>query len=174
MNLIQSISSIKWWLIGGTAAIALLSVGSIAVYSKGYSAGEAVSAQVISTYETKIRDLSADLAKKQNTVTRDVVTKYVDKVIYRDRIVYKNRDVVITSVPEQYTLSRGWVYAHNQSALGLPIDPALAADATPSETTDKEALSTIDKNNAEAIANADRLDALQEWVLRIEKTYPNR
>lgn len=164
------ISSIKWWLIGGLAVLAVLSVGTIVVYNKGYSNGENTGKAAIARYEAQVLKLRDEVKTAQSKITERVLTEYRDRIVEHEKIVYVNRDVIVNNVPEQHLLSNGWVYAHNQSALGRAIDPALAADPTPAMVTDREALGIVDNNYAQCIANADRLDALQKWNREIEAT----
>jgi hypothetical protein len=163
-------ASIKWWLIGGLGALAVLSVGTIIVYNKGYGNGEATGKAAIARYELQVRKLGDEVKLAQSKVTESVLVQYRDRIIEHEKIVYVNRDVIVNNVPEQHVLSKGWVYAHNQSALGRAIDPALAANTDPAMVTDRDALGTVDSNYAQCIANADRLDALQQWNREIEAT----
>lgn len=169
-NFGQFLASIKGWLIGGLALIAVLSVGTIVVYNKGYSNGEDTAKTALARYELQVKNLKDKIQLAQSKVTEKVLVEYKDRIVEHEKIVYVNRDVIKENVPEQHLLSQGWVYAHNQSALGRAIDPTLAADPTPAMVTDREALGTVDSNYAQCIANADRLDALQKWSREIEAT----
>ena len=145
--------------------VALLAIMG-ALYYVGYTKGENVSRVEIAKYEGKIKGLNADLAKAQGKVDVQIVTQYKDRLQYVDRVVTKTRTVVEQSVPEQFQLSKGWVYAYNQSVLGLVVDPVLASDVAPSTSTERRALAgTIVPNNGICLANAEQLKALQQWTL---------
>lgn len=152
----------------------LLVIGAIialfaSTYFIGKNNGENTSRVEIAQYEGKVADLNRRLIIEQGKVDVKVVTKYVERVAYVDRVVYKNRDIVRTVVPEQFAFSKGWVHAYNQSVLGRPIDPILAGDATPSTTSDMRALAdTILPNNGICLATAEQLRSLQQLITERE------
>ena len=131
----------------------------------GYTKGINVSKVEIAKYESKIQGLNAQVAAANAKVDVRVVTQYKDKVRTIDRVVYETRDIIRTRVAEQFTLSKGWVYAYNQSIQGLVINPELAGDKTPSTTTELKALAdTIAPNNGVYLANKAQLEALQQAI----------
>jgi hypothetical protein len=157
------------WKVNLGLLIGLL-IAFASVYYIGYTKGENLSKIAISQYETKVQKLNADLANAQGKVDIQIITKYKDRVIYIDRVEYKTRTIVEQAIPEQYYLSKGWVYAYNQSILGLDPDPMLASDDSPSGITDKQALvETIIPNNFKSHQNAATLEGLQNWVIESEK-----
>lgn len=147
----------------GIVALFAAIIGSTAYVS--YNKGLNVSKVEIAKYEGKIQKLNSELKTAQGKVDVRVVTEYKDRVSYVDRVVYQTRDVIRDNVPEQFTLSKGWVYAYNQSIAGLPVDPVLAADKTPSSISEMRALAdTIAPNNGVYLANKAQLDSLQKWI----------
>lgn len=167
--MIAKLAQYKAQLIMAGAAIAVLAIAFGATYHIAYNKGLNVSKVEIQRYEGAVAILAKRLAEKQTTVTTRIQTEYLDRVVYRERIIYRNEGTIITQVPEQYTLSRGWVYAHDQSASNALIDPVLAADANPSHTTDKVALQLIADNYGNVCrANTDQLISLQSWVRQQE------
>lgn len=137
----------------------------------GYSKGVNQAALEIERYKTQISNLSSELVKSQSEKTVKVVTEYKDKIQYIDRVVYKNRDIVRTVVPEQFNLSRGWIYAYNQSVQGLDIDPELAKNPTPSTISEMKALAdTIMPNNGICLATREQLLSLQRFITEMEKS----
>lgn len=170
MKILESISSAKWWLIGGAVAITVAAIGVGVIYNKGYDSGLAVSQTKIAQYEVRVRELNNKLLDADSKVTTEVVTEYLDRYINRDRIVYVNRDIIVDRVPEQYQLSAGWVYAHDQAAQSLQIDAQTASNPTPSEVSDTEALTVVADNYGQCNAVADQLIALQEWNKQIAQT----
>ena len=150
-------------------AIGLLALFA-SVYFIGYTKGENISKVAISQYETKVQKLNGELATAQGKVDVQIVTKYVDKISYIDRVAYKTKTVVEKSVPEQFNLSKGWIYAYNQSVLGLDVDPSLASDPTPSSVSEMRALAdTIIPNNSKYHTTTAKLEALQSWIEETEK-----
>jgi hypothetical protein len=169
MNLLETAAKFRVQLIMAGAAVAVLAVAFGATYHIAYNKGLNVSKVAIERYQGQVSDLRDKLTKAQGKVTTQIQTEYMDRVVYRDRIIYRNEGTIITQVPEQYTLSRGWVYAHDQSARNALIDPALAADATPSTTTDKIALQLVADNYGNVCrANTDQLISLQSWIRQQE------
>lgn len=151
-------------IIGFLAAIAALIGGCIYLYISGKNAGIGIANERISAYETKIQDLNTKLAQKEIIVRERVITEYHTKEIIRTQVEYKNRDIIKTVVPEQYKLSQGWVYAHDQAAQGLNIDPSLASNPAPSNITDRNALNVVANNYNLKNRNDDRLEALQKYI----------
>jgi hypothetical protein len=140
-----------------------------AVAMIGYNKGLNVSKIEILNYKNASLVLASRLNKAQGQVDVKVVTEYKDRVSVVKETEYKNRDVIRTKVVGFNLLTKGWVYAYNQSVLGLPIDPTLAADATPSTTNELLALSeTISPNNSVALENRAQLEALQAWIRETE------
>lgn len=162
-----------WWatwkikIIAGVAILAALAIAIFAAHTIGYNKGKNISKVEIASYEGKVKKLEAELTKRQTTTDIKYVTKYITDTQYIDRIVYQNRDVIRTEVvsrPVQYTVTQGFLYAHNQSALGLPIDPVLARNATPSQLDDPSLLIGIAENYGICRTNKANLEALQKWA----------
>lgn len=148
--------------IGGFLAL-LLAVGG-GLYYTGYNKGNNNSKIAIAEYNTKKQELQNKIDKVVNTVDIRYVTEYKDRVLTNTVTVVKNRDVIVTKVPEQFKFSNGWVYAYNQSINNLPIDPALASDDTASWVSDRQGLEYINTNNGIAKLNAEQLDSLSALV----------
>lgn len=170
-----NLATLKAKLVAGAvlvATLAFVGVGSCTYgYTKGNAEGKAVSSKVISDYQKKITNLNAKLLTAQSATNTKIVTEYVDKYIVREKIVYKNNEVIVNVVPETFNLSAGWVYSYNQSTSGQPIDPSVAKDATPSSVSDREGLVTIASNNSICLANTDQLIALQTWIKETERVH---
>lgn len=157
----------KFKLIAGVAILAALAIAIFAAHHIGYNKGKHISTEVIQKYESDKNGLQAQLNIARGKIDTRVVTEFKDRIIYRDRIQYENRDVIRTVVvtrPADQTLSKGWIYAHNQSALGQSIDPALAANAAASGISDPKVLETINDNYGICRGNAIQLEALQKWA----------
>lgn len=138
-----------------------------------YDKGINVSKVEIERYKGEKKKLETDLAQAQSRVVERVVTQLVTRTAYIDRVVYKNRDVIKTVVPKQFLLSKGWIYAYNQSIKGLEIDPVLAADGRSSVVQDATALSYISENNGVALRNAEKVNSLQLYITETQKAYEN-
>lgn len=158
------IASIKWWLIGGLMLLIILAIGASAIYYVAYNKGENKADVEITDYQRKIQELNNRELQKEIQVRDRVIKEYHTKEIIRTRVQVVNQGVIRDRVPEQYRLSRGWVYAHDQSAQGKVIDPSRASNPTPSETSDKGALQVIDVNYDIARANKAKLDSIQRFL----------
>jgi hypothetical protein len=165
MNLLSKVAQYKTQLIVAGAVLAALAIAIGSTYYIAYNKGLNVSKVEIAQYQGKVEKLGRDLVTAQGKVNTVIQTQYLDRVVERERIVYRNRDVIVTQVPEQYILSQGWVYAHDQAALGRTIDPTIAANAMPSGVTDRSALNLVADNYGTVCrANTDQLTALQSWI----------
>lgn len=160
-------------LITGAAVLAALVIAIGASYHMGYTKGEAQADFQIASYKADVQKLRADLLSAQGTVTERIVTEYVPQVIERTRIVTRNQEVIKEVVPAQWTLSKGWIYAYNQTVLGEPIDPDLAMNEEPSGIYDSTALDVIGQNNAIANENIAQQTALQQWIREQEEVANN-
>lgn len=151
---------------GGKALVLAAILAILAsCYYVGLDRGKNISKVEIQRYQTEKQKLIAERNAAQAKIDIRYVTEYKDRVQYVDRVVTKTRTVVEQSVPEQFTLSRGWIYAYNQSILGLDVDPAKASDATPSTTSEMRALAdTIVPNNGIYLSTKAQLEALQAWI----------
>lgn len=162
-NILTSIAGAKMWIIGGVAAAAVLAAGAGTLYYVAYNKGLQVSKTEISKYEGKVAELNQKITEAQGKTTTEYQTQYLDRVVERERVVYRNREVIVSAVPEQYMLSEGWVYAHDQAAQGKPIYPNLAASPAPSRFSDLAGLKLATENYSICQANADQLTAFQNW-----------
>lgn len=116
-----------------------------------------------------LRDAENRAQAASNQVNDRIVTEYVDRIRYVDRVRVEYVAQANTLVSAQNELSRGWVYLYNQSATGQPSDPTKVADPTPSGVTDARALETVVVNNSDATSCRAQLSALQTWI-RDQKT----
>jgi hypothetical protein len=165
MNLLETAAKFRVQLIMAGAAVAVLAIAFGATYNVAYNKGLNVSKVAIESYQGQVNELRGKLTKAQGRVTTVIQTEYLDRVVERERIVYQNRDVIVTQVPEQYILSQGWIYAHNQAANGQEINPSLASNTLPSTITDRIALNLVADNYGNVCrANADQLTSLQAWI----------
>jgi hypothetical protein len=154
-------------LIGGGVLVlivaGLLAFAAIRIYNAGIGQANLKIAQ----YEQKVTDLNLQLKNKEIQVRERVITEYHTKEIIRTQVEYKNRDIIKTVVPEQFKLSYGWIYAHDQSALGLEINPALASNPAPSNVSDRAALNVVAENYNLSNRTADQLEALQSYIRQV-------
>lgn len=134
------------------------------VFFYGYTKGSAYAEAELARFGQKNAELAVELEKKNTEISTQVVTEYVDRVNTIREKEYVYRDIAQTVVPNQCTMSNGWVYTHDASARADDADPARASDAAASGVEDNTALLTIISNHATYQAVAEQLRQLQRWV----------
>ncbi len=169
MGILTTLAGAKYKIIAGVAVAAALAFAGGALYQIGLNKGKTESKIAILEYEKKSADLQKRLDEAAGKVTTKIVTEYVDRVVTRERIVYRNNDIIVEVVPETFNLTKGWIYAYNQTLLGKEIDPKIALNPEESKVTDRQGLTVIANNNAICVANADQLSALQAWIKGTEE-----
>lgn len=149
----------------GRASLVLIAFvfAIFASYQTGLNRGISLADAEIKSYEARVKELQNEVKEAQGKVSIKVEKEYIDRVVTRERIVYRNNDIIVEVVPETFELSRGWVHSYNQTVQGKPVDPEAAGDPTSSGVTDAAGLQTIAQNNAICLANTDKLIALQNW-----------
>lgn len=134
------------------------------VFFYGYMKGSAYADAELARYGQKQAELVAELEKKNTEISTEVVTRYVDRVQVVKEKEYVYRDLAQNAVPNQFTMSNGWVYTHDASASADNADSARASDETPSGITDVGALIGVIGNYSRCQQNAEQLIALQKWI----------
>lgn len=156
------------WLAGIVFTVALLGSVSYIAYNKGRAQADIQ----ISAYKNKKADVAKELVDKNLEINDRIVIRYVDKikVVHDKQVVYVN--TASNLVPAQNDLSSGWVYTHNQAALGLDIVSDLARNPTSSGVKDNAALVTIAYNYTQCETDREQLRSLQagisEWNAAVE------
>jgi hypothetical protein len=145
-------------LLAGTALIA-------GVFFYGYMKGSTYADAELARYGQKQAELVSELEKAKTEITIQTVTKYVDRLQVVKEKEYVYRDLAQNVVPNQFTLSNGWVHTHDASVRADNADPARASDATPSGITDTTALVGIVGNYSRCQQNAEQLRQLQQWII---------
>lgn len=149
-------------IIGGAAGAGY--VGGIQEGNKKVVAAQVACEKRVAAIKLDLQDAENRAQAASNQVNDRIVTEYVERIRYVDRVRVEYVAQANTLVPTQNELSRGWVYLYDQSATGQPSDPAKVADPTPSGVTDSRALETIVVNNAEATSCRAQLSSLQTWI----------
>jgi len=81
------------------------------------------------------------------------------------KMVYVNQ---AGEVPAQHTLSNGWVYLHNQAALGLDADDNKVKDPSSSGVMDNEALSTVVENYTSCHEKDTQIASLRDYLHKMQ------
>lgn len=145
------------------AVLILLSVLTFG-YFKGLGDGRKELELYKAKAEAQYQKLQVAYEKAKNDVNVEVVTKYVDKIIYITKWRTKNVEI-IKEVPSNCELSNGWVHVHNSSASAQDADRTQATDGTSSGIKDTEALETVVENYGICAANAEKVKAWQKWYV---------
>ncbi len=167
-------ATIKYKLLAGVAILVALAIAIYASHTIGYNKGKNISQVEITKYEKEAGELRTNIVQARAKVNERIVTEYVTQVVYRDRTNYINRDIVqrvVVDRPIQQTVSKGWIYAHNQFALGLPIDPTLAADKTVSGVLDTKILDKVADNYRIGQNGINLAEAFQKYHRDTEAAY---
>lgn len=136
----------------------------VGVFFYGYTKGSAYADVELARYGQKQAELVADLEKKNAEITTEVVTKYVDRVQVVKEKEYVYRDLAQNVVPNQFTMSNGWVYTHDASVRADDADPTRASDEGSSGIADNTALVGIIGNYSRCQQNAQHILSLQKWI----------
>jgi hypothetical protein len=173
---------LKWKLIGLLAGALLLTnavnffVTKTVYYNKGVNTAKVA----LADYQTQVARLQIEVNKATGKVATQVITRYVTRIKYVDRIVKGNTEVITKYVAQPVDVNNqpvkvpmGWVYAHNQAAKGLPIDPTKAADTTPTKVTFAEALAIISENYGAFHKMAAQLTGWQDYYKGLQQVYEN-
>lgn len=159
-------------LIGIGVSLLFIAVLMGSSYMVGLTKGKGISRGVIAEYETKLATAQADKNKLQGELNEKVTTIYVDKVRTIEHVVDSNSGVIDANVSSRdKNLSFGWIYAHNQAAAGLPIDPQTAANDYDSGIKDKDALQVIAKNYGTDKQKDATIQGWQQWYDNTKKMY---
>lgn len=156
-------------LIGLGLVLLVLAIGAAAIYYVAYNKGENISKVEIEKFQKELAEVNARQIQREARVTERVIERYYNTRVERQPIIYNNREVIRTSVPEGSRITRGAEYAHDQSAKGEYIDPTKASDARPSDTNERELIGVVNENYDLARANADRQNALIDWIEQQQK-----
>jgi hypothetical protein len=106
------------------------------------------------------------IAKGRETVTTEVVTKYV-AVRGKTELVTRTVEKEVVRYAETnpgFCLDPTWRVLHDAAAANHVPDPRLKPDAASGAPKAAEALETVTGNYSACHRTADRLDALQDWV----------
>ena len=139
-----------------------------AAFGAGWVKGNQHGTQKLTDYQGAQALASIKVIIKQGAVTERVLTKYLERVKLVEgatTTIEKEVTKYVDSKPLALAcmLDNRWVRLHDAAAGAIPpapVQPADTAGALPAPA----ALPTITKNYAAGNRNADKLDALQEWI----------
>lgn len=148
----------KW----GVIALLVLSFGGFS-WVKGNQHGTAK----LDAYVAKQAIETVRVAQARNVVTEKVVTKYV-KVKGDTQVVTKTINNEVVKYVDQnpgLCLDAEWRRLHDSAAKNVvPQSTSGTVSASGEAPSAAEALTTVTENYGAATRNADRLDAILEWI----------
>lgn len=161
----------KFLLIGGILLFIVLAItGTYYTGHKvGYTQAEAVCKEAQALAQAEASKTEANIAKQQTKIQTDGLSKQKEKerVIYQTHVIYRDG---VNSNKSTATWSKGSVYIHDQAVDEKPIDSSSAADATPSEVKDTQALLVVLSNYQQCSIDRERLRAIQQWTVDTQKS----
>ena len=164
-NMIGTVIPAPYRILAGVLLVATVLGGT---YAYAYHRAKTITA---AGYELKIakfaadkQQLSKDLADERSLVRENTVIHYLYKIqeVEKKRVVYVDR--AIKDVPSQNQLSNGWIYLHDQAALGIPVDDTKVKDPTPSGIMDNQALAVVTDNYSTCHAKDEQIASLRDYI----------
>lgn len=156
---------IPLWAKGAIAAAALAAAGFY-----GYTKGKAEGDVKVALVAKEKSDMAAEYERKLGERKVEIVTQYVDRWNVIKERETQNVAQATHNVPNQYQLSNGWVYLHDQSARAAEADGARSSDASPSGVGDNQALATVVTNYSRYHQCEAQVKALQDLIVSHNKT----
>lgn len=138
------------------------------IFWLGQMAGEARMEQAIDQYKKQVESLNKDLEKERQNIKEVVVTEYVETIKYLDKVRVEYQTQIV-EVPSKCTVSQGWVYLHDQAALGVVSDPSLSSNSEDSGVKDTDALGVVTENYVACHKNSQQLTALLSYIDQVEQ-----
>lgn len=147
------------------ARLGVVALVAVSLFGYGWFKGNSHGTQKLIDYQAKQALEAVRIAQGRERVTTQVVTKYVQKAA-ETRVVtqYVEKEVVrYEQANPGYCLDADWRRLHDAAALNTVPNSPSGTDVPPRAA---EALEGVTTNYAAAQRNADRLQALQEWVAK--------
>lgn len=128
-------------------------------------------------WELKLKEsqlVIAELEARQPVINEVIVTQYVDRIKYIDRI--KIRDVqIVEYVPveadQNCVINNGFVTVHNAAAIPMEPPAPKPIDAEPSEVKLSEVAAVIADNYSKYHSVVAQLESLQQWIREQQKLW---
>jgi hypothetical protein len=175
MNPMDIRKFIKGFLIG--LMLLAVTVSYVVTYRTGYY--HAIQQTKLEATESALKTVQVQqqLAKKQESVSNNVTTKYITKVEYirgKEKTLIKEVPIYVSKASDDFcTIPLGFQLHWNKANTGELSDSAGSTDAAPEASTDYDAPTEIklqdvaEQHAEEAIqctATEEQLIHLQEWV----------
>lgn len=110
--------------------------------------------------EIEIKNLEA----KAPVINEVIITKYVDKIRYVDKVkVQTVKEFITVENDKACVVNKGFVKIHDGAAAAIPVSPA-ASDAEPSAAHLSNIAEVVKENYAIHQKTRIQLEALQQWI----------
>jgi hypothetical protein len=143
MSILTAAIPLPYRILAGVLLIGGLTLGG---YFYGLHVGKLDSKVAIANFQVNKDNEKIDLSEIQSNVVTKIVTKYVTKTVRIKDVGDYNASIINKYVTDHGFLSNGWVYAHDASAAGIPIEPTSAANGTASTVEADQALAVVNEN----------------------------
>ena len=145
----------------------------VGLFGYGWYKGDEHGKEKLTNYKIAQANIAAKIVVKQQKVTTEVVTKYIHDVktirIRGATIIKEVPIYVTTQADNRCTINNGFVRVWNGSITGsVPPTPGPANDS-PSDTKLSDVAIAHAKEVEQYNETAERLKALQEWVVAQRK-----
>jgi hypothetical protein len=128
-----------------------------------------------SKWEAKMAKAEAEIAElkiKSDKVTIKVVTEYVDRIKYVEKIQKVNIPIYITKEDDaKCTINQGAIDLINSGATNTPAPPVTDNTKEESEKKLSELTAVVRDNYATYYKVKAQLEALQKWIIEQEKNW---
>lgn len=130
-------------------------------------------------WEAKMAEASltiANLEARQPVINEVVITQYVDRVRYIDRVQIQERTIrefIPVEVDQQCIINRGFITVHNSAAALVEPPMPTELDTKPSNVQLSEVTAVIVENYTRYHLVATQLESLQTWVREQQALWNN-
>ena len=128
-------------------------------------------------WELKLKEsqlIIAELESRQPIINEVVVTQYVDRIRYIDRIRIQEklvREYITIEADQNCTINNGFVTAHNSAAILMEPPAPNPLDAEPSDVKLSQVATVVTDNYAKYHQVVAQLEALQTWIREQQKLW---
>ena len=128
-------------------------------------------------WELKLKEsqlIIAELESRQPIINEVVVTQYVDRIRYIDRIRIQEklvREYITIEADQNCTINNGFVTVHNSAAIPMEPPAPNPLDAEPSDVKLSQIATVVADNYAKYHQVVAQLEALQTWIREQQKLW---
>lgn len=116
----------------------------------------------------------AELENRQPIINEVIVTEFVDRIQYIDRVRVQDRVVreyITVEVDQACTINEGFVVVHNAAATLEPLPSPDESHSKPSDVTLSQVAAVVADNYTKYHQVKAQLEALQKWITEQQKAW---